>query len=123
MIKLVRAMIFDSFASLRARRPWLSETADPETASPETDVAVEEESEERLDEPWSVILYNDEIHTFDEVINQLIKATGCSSSEAEKLAWTVHTEGKATVFEGPFEECFEVQSILREIQLVTEIKG
>ena len=116
-------MLTDSFASLPARRPRMSETAEPEPATPETDVAVEEETEERIDEPWSVILYNDEVHTFDEVINQLIKATGCSSSEAEKLAWTVHTEGKATVFEGPFEECFEVQSILREIQLVTEIKG
>lgn len=97
----------------------------PEPAPPDTDVQVEEEeaTEERLDEPWSVILYNDDVHTFDEVITQLIKATGCSSSEAEKLAWTVHTEGKATVYEGPFEECFEVQGVLREIELITEIKG
>jgi len=101
----------------------MSEVAEPETAPPQTETIDAEEAEERIDEPWSVILYNDEIHTFDEVINQLVKATGCSTSEAEKLAWTVHTEGKATVFEGPFEECFEVQSVLREIQLVTEIKG
>jgi ATP-dependent Clp protease adapter protein ClpS len=106
-----------------AGSPRMSDVAEP--AAPDTDVEVEEkkETEEHLDEPWSVILYNDDVHTFDEVITQLIKATGCSSAEAEKLAWTVHTEGKATVYEGPFEECFEVQSILREIELVTEIKG
>lgn len=100
-------------------------TSVAEPAAPDTDVQVEEKAstEERLDEPWSVILYNDDVHTFDEVITQLIKATGCSSAEAEKLAWTVHTEGKATVYEGPFEECFEVQSVLREIELITEIKG
>lgn len=81
---------------------------------------LEEEDEET---PWRVILYNDEIHTFDEVINQLIKATGCSTSKAEELTFKVHNEGKAKVYEGNFEECFEVNSILKEIQLVTEIKG
>ena len=91
--------------------------------SPEVEVAVEEETEERLDAPWKVILYNDEIHTFDEVIIQLIKATGCTAARAEELAWQVHTNGKACVFEGSFEECFRVQGVLREIQLVTEIEG
>ena len=76
-----------------------------------------------LDAPWKVILYNDEVHTFDEVISQLVKATGCSTSRAEKLAWELHTKGKAAVYEGSFEECFEVQGVLREIQLVTEIEG
>lgn len=102
---------------------YLGPSPELPTPTPETEVAVEEEEEERLDEPWRVILYNDEIHTFDEVINQLIKATGCSSGKAEELAWKVHTEGKAMVFEGSFEECFRVQAVLREIQLVTEIEG
>lgn len=97
--------------------------ARPETDVPETDVLVEEATEERLDDPWRVILYNDDIHTFDEVILQLIKATGCTPSRAEELAWRVHTQGKAAVFEGSFEECFRVQGVLREIQLVTEIEG
>lgn len=91
--------------------------------TPSTDVDVEEEQEEHFDKPWRVILYNDEIHSFDEVIVQLIKATGCSTSRAEELAWRVHTQGKANVFEGSFEECFRVQGVLREIQLVTEIEG
>jgi len=75
------------------------------------------------DHPWRVILFNDEVHTFDEVIRQLVKATGCSESRAETLAWKVHSEGKANVYEGTFEECFEVQAVLKEIQLVTEIRG
>ena len=73
--------------------------------------------------PWSVILYDDDIHTFDEVINQLIKATGCGVSKAEEITLTVHNKGKATAFEGDFEECLRVDSVLKEIQLVTEIKG
>ena len=97
--------------------------AAPDLPGTEVDVEVEEETEERLDHPWRVILYNDDIHSFDEVIFQLIKATGCSTQEAEAHAWTVHTQGKDTVFEGAFEDCFRVQGVLREIQLVTEIEG
>ena len=100
-------------------------TAAASPPAPETDVRIEEDeaTEERLDQPWRVILYNDEIHTFDEVIFQLIKATGCAVEHAEKLAWQVHTTGKAMAYEGSFEECFRVQGVLREIQLVTEIEG
>lgn len=99
--------------------------AEPEVepAPPEVEEVEEEGEGDGTDEPWSVILFNDEVHTFEEVIGQLIKATGCSRGKAEDLAWTVHSEGKATVYEGSFEECFEVQSILKEIQLITEIQG
>lgn len=92
-------------------------------ATPDVEVVEEVQDETHLDSPWRVILYNDDIHTFDEVIVQLVKATGCSFQQAEKYAWQVHTTGKACVFEGSFEECFRVQGVLREIQLVTEIQG
>ena len=91
--------------------------------APEREVITDVAEEDTLDEPWRVILYNDSIHTFDEVILQLVKATGCSTNHAEKIAWTVHLEGKALAYEGSFEDCFRVQAILREIQLVTEIEG
>lgn len=91
--------------------------------TPEVEVLEIEKEEEDEDTPWRVILYNDEIHTFDEVIGQLIKALGCSQDHAEKLTFKVHNDGKAQVFEGSFEECFEVNSVLKEIQLITEIKG
>lgn len=92
---------------------------------PDVEVLVEEEVEEttRYKDPWRVILYNDEIHTFEEVVLQLIRATGCTQQRAEALTWQAHQEGKAAVYEGDFEECFRVQGILREIQLVTEIEG
>lgn len=89
----------------------------------EVDVLTITKEEEALDTPWSLILYDDDIHTFDEVINQLIKAIRCSLPKAEELTLKVHNEGKAVVFEGSFEECLKRNSILQEIQLVTEIKG
>jgi ATP-dependent Clp protease adaptor protein ClpS len=92
-------------------------------ATPDVEVEVEEATEERLDAPWRVILYNDDVHTFDEVVLQLVKALRCSVDQAEALTWLAHTQGKAAVFEGSFEDCFRVQSVLREIQLITEIEG
>ncbi len=94
-------------------------------AAPETDVAVAEDvaDETRLGHPWRVILYDDDVHTFDDVIVQVMKATGCAEQQAARHAWTVHTEGKDCVYEGEFFECLRVQGVLREIQLVTEIEG
>jgi ATP-dependent Clp protease adaptor protein ClpS len=72
--------------------------------------------------PAKVILFNDNIHTFDEVIGQLIKATSCGRSRAEALAWEVHNTGRAGVFEGPMDECLRVSHILEEIALHTQIE-
>jgi ATP-dependent Clp protease adaptor protein ClpS len=91
--------------------------------SPDVEVMEETEEKDALNTPWRLVLYDDDIHTFEEVINQLIKALGCSVAKAEKLTMKVHTEGKATVFEGSFEECLQINSVLQEIQLITEIKG
>ncbi len=75
-----------------------------------------------LDAPLKVILFNDDIHSFDEVIAQLIKATGCSSARAEAIAWEVHTTGKAVCYEGDLGECLRVSGILEEIGLHTQIE-
>ena len=103
-------------------RDWRASASAP-AAAPEVEVIVEEETEEHLDDPWKVILYNDDIHSFDEVILQLVKATGCSTEDAARTAWQAHMMGKAIAYEGTFDECFRVQGVLREIQLVTEIEG
>jgi ATP-dependent Clp protease adapter protein ClpS len=97
----------------------------PAAPAPEVDVLVEEEvaDETRTDAPWHVVLYDDDIHTFEDVIVQLVKATGCTEARAARHAWTVHTRGKDVVFEGEFFDCLRVQGVLREIQLVTEIEG
>lgn len=68
-----------------------------------------------------VILFNDDWHTFDEVIYQLILAIKCSYKTGEKMAWTVHTEGKCKVYEGQMEECLHVSAVLEEIELRTQI--
>ena len=82
----------------------------------------EQETETTTQEPAKVILFNDEVHTFDEVIGQLIKATGCDRQRGEALAWEVHNRGKAVVFDGTMHRCMEVSGILEEIELMTQIE-
>ncbi len=86
-------------------------------------MVVDDETTTKINEPWKVILYNDDIHTFDEVILQLVKATGCSTAEAEQIALEAHFKGKAVAYSGPFEKCYKVAGVLREIQLIVEIEG
>ena len=88
--------------------------------SPEEEVLVAEELSILL--PARVILYNDEVHTFDEVIVQLVRATGCSTSHAEQLAFEVDQRGLANVYEGGMDRCLRVSSILEEIALHTSIE-
>ncbi len=90
----------------------------------ETNIAPVEEQDEdtATQEPAKVILFNDDVHTFDEVIGQLIKAIHCDSTRAEAIAWEVHTQGKAMVYEGPMPECLKVSHVLEEIALHTQIE-
>lgn len=86
---------------------------------------IESEDVDTIDEVKTsarVILFNDEWHTFDEVIGQIIKAVGCSSEKAEALTLEVHNTGKARVYEGNLNDCLRVSSVLEEIDLHTQIE-
>jgi ATP-dependent Clp protease adaptor protein ClpS len=72
------------------------------------------------DGPFVVIVYNDNWHTFDEVIFQVRKATGCSLDKASQITNEVHHKGRAIAFAGTQEKCDEVATILREIHLTVE---
>ncbi len=85
------------------------------------DIDVLEDEEVTIGLASKVVLYNDDWHTFDEVIAQLIKAVKCSFDEAKNYAFEVHVKGKAIVFSGSLNDCLRVTSILEEIALNTQI--
>lgn len=68
-----------------------------------------------------VVVFNDEVHSFEEVTMQLIKATGCTFDESVELTLLIHKEGQAIVFTGQLMECLNVSSIIEEINLKTKI--
>ncbi len=47
--------------------------------------------------PYNVVILNDEEHTFDYVIELLIKLFGHTLPTAKELTWRIHTMGRAIV--------------------------
>jgi len=80
-----------------------------------------EDVETIIEVPIRVLLFNDNFHTFDEVIAQVCKAIACSEQHGEKIAWEVHTKGQSLVFDGDISECLRVSSVLEEIGLHTQV--
>jgi ATP-dependent Clp protease adapter protein ClpS len=68
-----------------------------------------------------VLLFNDDFHSFEEVITQLIKALGCTFEKARDYTFEVHVKGKSVVYTGPMPGCLKVSSVLEEIALMTQI--
>jgi ATP-dependent Clp protease adaptor protein ClpS len=89
-------------------------------ATPEIETDITDGTDTGL--PAKVILFNDNVHSFDEVIDQLMKAISCSRDKAEGLAWEVHTRGKACVYTGDMNDCLRVSHVLEEIALHTQIE-
>lgn len=71
--------------------------------------------------PFQVILFNDDWHTFDEVILQIQKAIKCSFETARDFAFIVHVRGQAVIFSGELTKCLRVSSVLEEIALHTQV--
>jgi ATP-dependent Clp protease adaptor protein ClpS len=68
------------------------------------------------------ILFNDDVHTFDEVARQLMRAIRCTYPQGIAFANTVHTTGSAIVYTGPLERCEAVAMVLEEIGLKTKVE-
>ncbi len=68
-----------------------------------------------------IVLYNDDVNTFDHVIDKLIMVCDHSAEQAEQCAILVHYKGKCTVKTGSFDELKPQCSQLLEAGLSAEI--
>jgi ATP-dependent Clp protease adapter protein ClpS len=90
--------------------------------------AIEKRALPRLDEgtilddedPYMVILYNDDYHGMDEVVMQLQIATRYDIDTCIQIMWEAHTSGRAVAYTGSYDECERVANILRQIRLEVE---
>jgi ATP-dependent Clp protease adaptor protein ClpS len=73
-------------------------------------------------EGFSLILFNDSHHDFDEVVMQVMKATGYGYDKSEAITLEAHNKGRAVVISGTLDRCIKVQSVLEEIGLRTSIE-
>ena len=68
-----------------------------------------------------IILYNDDVNTFDHVIETLIQACDHTSHQAEQCSLIVHYKGKCTVKTGEYDDLKPRCSKLLEAGLSAEI--
>ena len=60
-------------------------------------------SNSKKEENKYLILHNDDVNTFDHVIESLIKVCKHEPIQAEQCTWLVHYKGKCDVKSGDFE--------------------
>ncbi|MDA8650604.1 ATP-dependent Clp protease adaptor ClpS [Flavobacteriaceae bacterium] len=68
-----------------------------------------------------IVLYNDDVNTFDHVINCLVEICGHTLLQAEQCALLVHYKGKCSVKSGSYEELLPQCTALLESGLNAEI--
>lgn len=74
-----------------------------------------------VDQNNQIVLYNDDVNTFDHVIDTLIAVCDHTVIQAEQCAILVHYKGKCTVKTGSFEELKSQCSLLLEAGLSAEL--
>jgi ATP-dependent Clp protease adaptor protein ClpS len=68
-----------------------------------------------------LVLFNDEVNTFDWVIESLIEVCSHEPEQAEQSALIVHYKGKCTVRSGPWEKLEPMQRELSNRTLSCDI--
>ena len=81
----------------------------------------EEEVATLEDSGCSLVLYNDDVHTFDYVIKALMDICRHTEEQAEQCAILVHCHGKCTVKHGSYETLLPMHSALLDKQLTSEV--
>ncbi|WP_265428763.1 ATP-dependent Clp protease adaptor ClpS [Chryseobacterium sp. YIM B08800] len=74
-----------------------------------------------IDEVYKLILHNDDIHTFDDVIEALIQICKHDPIQAEQCTMLVHFKGKCTVKTGPMDILKPMHEKLIARSLTSEI--
>lgn len=87
-----------------------------EKVAPESEVDVLEQIENKI------ILYNDEVNTFDHVIDMLVAACDHTPIQAEQCSMIVHYKGKCSVKTGSYDDLKPRCTTLLEAGLTAEIE-
>lgn len=88
---------------------------------PGTDVEVLEEEDVLTDEVRDLIVFNDEVNTFDHVIQTLIKVCRHTPEQAEQCTWIIHYKGKCTVKVGAFDELAPMRNAICQRGISAEV--
>jgi ATP-dependent Clp protease adaptor protein ClpS len=57
-----------------------------------------------FEKPYQIIVWNDEVNTFEWVIETLVEVCGHTEEQAEQCALFIHTKGKYAVKKGSYDD-------------------
>ncbi|ATA71971.1 MULTISPECIES: ATP-dependent Clp protease adaptor ClpS [Capnocytophaga] len=78
--------------------------------------------EELLDREYHLVLYNDDVNTFDHVIDTLVRVCDHTYEQAEQCAIIVHYKGKCDVKSGTYKTLEPMCTALLNADLSAEIE-
>ena len=73
------------------------------------------------EEIFDLTLFNDDIHSFDYVIESLIEACRMDSIQAEQCTYIAHYKGKCNVKRGTYGELKPIKDRLTDRELICSI--
>lgn len=80
-----------------------------------------EEAQEKVTDTHELILWNDEVNTFDYVIDVLIRVCEHDPIQAEQCALLTHYKGKCSIRSGSLEEMSSLCLSLLDANLSAEV--
>lgn len=78
-----------------------------------TKTKTETKVEEILSKPYKLILHNDDVNSFDHVINCLVKICEHEVEQATQCAFMVHNNGKCDVKYGDYDTISKMKGRLK----------
>lgn len=91
--------------------------------STEFETSEEINLQEVLQDQFDLIIYNDDVNTFEHVIESLVEICDHNAIQAEQCAWIIHHTGKCSVKRGSFDKLEPMCTALLDRQLSAKIEA
>jgi ATP-dependent Clp protease adaptor protein ClpS len=90
---------------------------------PEIDIEILDDIDEAIGSItlWNLVIFNDEINTFDHVIETLMSVCNHTPEQAEQCTLLIHYKGKAAVKSGDFDELAAMRTAICERHISAEV--
>lgn len=77
--------------------------------------------ETKDEELHKIVVFNDDVNTFEHVINTFVEVLGHTYEQADQCAHIIHYKGKCTVKEGLFKELVPLRNAICERGISAEV--
>lgn len=75
-----------------------------------------------IEDVYDLVVYNDDVNTFEHVINSLVEICGHVPTQAEQCAMLIHYKGKCSVRRGSFDEMAKMRGGICDRGISAEVE-